>query len=147
MNDVRLFEFEEKEVRVQMIDNAPWWVAKDVCDNIGLSDVSMSMQRLDDDEKLIQKLFVSGQERDVWLINESGLYSLILTSNKPEAKKFKKWITAEVLPSIRKTGGYLVGSGVLKFPLFFQVTKHRVINKLLTACEFFFCDNLVYDTH
>lgn len=67
----------------------------------------MATQRIDDDEKLIQKLFVSGQDRNVTTINESGLYSLVLTSNKPEAKAFKKWITSEVLPSIRKNGGYL----------------------------------------
>jgi anti-repressor protein len=67
----------------------------------------MSLQKLDNDEKLIQKLFVSGQNRDTWTINESGLYSLILRSNKPQAKQFKKWVTGEVLPTIRKTGGYV----------------------------------------
>lgn len=109
MNDVRLFEFEEKEVRVQMIDDAPWWVAKDVCDVLGLSNAREAMTRIDDDEKSTVRISDGGPE--VNIINESGLYSLILGSNKPEAKKFKKWITAEVLPSIRKTGGYLVGSG------------------------------------
>lgn len=84
----------------------PWWLARDVCDILGLKDVSMSLQRLEDDEKMIQKLFVSSKTREVWLINEPGLYSLVLTSNKPEAKAFKWWITHEVIPSIRKNGSY-----------------------------------------
>ena len=85
----------------------PWMVAKDVCDVLGLSDVSMSLKKLDDDEKLIQKIFVSGQYRNIWLINESGFFSLVLRSNKPQAKKIKKWVTGEILPAIRKHGGYL----------------------------------------
>ena len=84
----------------------PLFVAKDVCDILGLSDVSMSLKKLDEDEKLIQKLFVSGQYRNIWLINESGFYSLVLRSNKSQAKKFKKWVTSEVLPAIRKYGVY-----------------------------------------
>ncbi|WP_304225458.1 BRO family protein [Gracilinema caldarium] len=96
--------------------NEPWWIARHVCDILGLSDVSMSLQRLDDDEKMIQKLFVSSKMRNVWLVNEPGLYSLVLTSNKPEAKSFKRWITHEVLPAIRKTGSYAVGSGKAETP-------------------------------
>ena len=84
----------------------PWWVAREVCIVWGLGDVSKAVQRLDDEDKLIRTLFVSGQNRDIWFFNESGLYSLILTSRKPEAKAFKKWVTSEVLPSIRKTGSY-----------------------------------------
>ncbi len=66
----------------------------------------MSVAKLDDDEKLVQKLFVSGQNRDMIIINESGLYTLIMRSNKPEAKRFRKWVTSEVLPSINRTGMY-----------------------------------------
>ena len=87
-------------------DNNPLFIAKQVCNVLGLSDVSMSLKKLDDDEKLIQKLFVSGQYRKIFLVNESGFYNLVLRSNKPQAKKFKKWVTAEVLPSIRKHGMY-----------------------------------------
>ncbi|MBQ8692488.1 MAG: Bro-N domain-containing protein, partial [Synergistaceae bacterium] len=61
-------------------------------------------RNLDEDEKLVQKFFVAGQNRDVITINESGLYALIMRSNKPEAKKFRKWVTSEVLPEIRRTG-------------------------------------------
>lgn len=93
-------------VRTVMIGNMPWFVAKDVCEVLELSDVSMSVAKLDDDEKLVQKLFVSGQNRDMIIVNESGLYTLIMRSNKPEAWSFRKWVTSEVLPSIRATGQY-----------------------------------------
>ena len=105
-NDITIYNHKDMELRTVRIDEEAWFIAKDVCDNLGLSDVSMSIGRLDDDEKLIQKLLVSGQNRNVRLINESGLYSLILTSTKPEAKKMKKWVTRDVLPSIRKHGMY-----------------------------------------
>lgn len=93
-------------VRTVIIGNMPWFVAKDVCEVLELSDVSMSVAKLDDDEKLVQKLFVSGQNRDMIIVNESGLYTLIMRSNKPEARSFRKWVTSEVLPSIRATGQY-----------------------------------------
>jgi anti-repressor protein len=110
MNElVKVFECEGMgNVRVMNENDNILFVAKDICDCLGLSEVSNSLKRLDDDEKLTRKLFVSGQNRDTWVITEGGLYSLILTSNKPEAKKFKKWVTSEVLPSIRKNGGYIV---------------------------------------
>ena len=100
------FGYDDQLVRTVMVDNVPWFVAKDVCAVLELSDVSMSVSKLDDDEKLIQKIFVSGQNRDVVVVNESGLYTLILRSNKPEAKRFRKWVTSEVLPNIRKNGIY-----------------------------------------
>lgn len=106
MGEVVEFKFGEKGIRAVVIDDAPWWVAKDVCGVLGLDDVRRAVERLDDDEKLSGEILQSGQKREMWLMNESGLYSLILRSNKPEAKAFKKWITSEVLPSIRKTGGY-----------------------------------------
>lgn len=106
-NAIQIFNFNSNTIRVIERDGDPWWVAKDVCDALGLSDVSMSVATLDDDEKLTQALLVSGQQRCVWLINEPGLYSLILRSRKPEAKAFKRWITHEVIPAIRKHGGYL----------------------------------------
>jgi anti-repressor protein len=104
---LREFGFEGKRVRVVLIEDKPWWVVKDVCDILELSDVSMAVSRLDDDEKLVQKLFVSGQNRDMITINESGLYTLILRSNKPEARRFRKWVTSEVLPAINRTGVYI----------------------------------------
>lgn len=94
------------DVRGFIIDGNPWLVAKDLCDYLELSDVSKSLERLDDDEKLTRKVFVSGQERSMWLVNESGTYALILRSNKPKSREFRKWITNEVLPAIRRTGRY-----------------------------------------
>ena len=88
------------------VDGAVWFVAKDVCEVLEIADTHVACRRLDDDEKLIGKLYLSGQNRDVLLINESGLYSLILTSNKPEAKRFRKWVTSEVLPRLKETGRY-----------------------------------------
>lgn len=105
---MQVYTWNELNVNVRgfIIDGNPWLVAKDLCDYLELSDVSKSLERLDDDEKLTRKLFVSGQERSMWLVNESGTYALILRSNKPKAREFRKWITNEVLPSIRKTGRY-----------------------------------------
>lgn len=102
-----VFNYNEQEVRTVIKEGEPWFIAKDLCDILEHSDTSTAVSRLDDDEKLTQTLFVSGQNREVWIVNEAGLYSLILTSRKPEAKIFKRWVTHEVLPTIRKTGGYV----------------------------------------
>jgi prophage antirepressor-like protein len=101
------FIYEQKQVRTVEMNNTVWFVAKDICEILDHSQVSKAVERLDEDEKLLGTIFLSGQNRETWLVNESGLYSLILTSRKPEAKKFKKWVTHEVLPTIRKTGGYV----------------------------------------
>ncbi|OED44035.1 hypothetical protein AB832_02260 [Flavobacteriaceae bacterium (ex Bugula neritina AB1)] len=101
------FNFSANTVRVISVENQPFFVAKDVCDVLGLKDTNMSLSKLDDDEKLTQKVFVSGQNRKTWLISESGLYNLIFRSTKPQAKAFRKWVTSEVLPTIRQTGGYV----------------------------------------
>ena len=105
--DVTVFAYQGQTVRtVTGTDGEPWWVAKDVCDVLGLSDTNKALLPLEEDEKLTRILFGSGQRRKVWLINESGLYTLILRSNKPQAKPFRRWVTHEVLPAIRRTGGY-----------------------------------------
>lgn len=102
----KVFNYGESEVRTIVKDDEVWFIAKDVCEVLELSDVSMSVKRLDEDEKLVQTLFVSGQNRQIMSVNESGLYELIFTSRKSEAKEFKKWVKSDVLPSIRKTGSY-----------------------------------------
>ena len=90
-NEVKVFNNETfGEVRTIINGDEVWFVAKDVCNALGLQDVSMTLMKLDDDEKLIQKVFVSGQHRDVATVNESGLYTLVLRSNKPAAKQFRK---------------------------------------------------------
>lgn len=100
------FRFESHEVRALTIDGEPWFVARDVCDILELNNVTEALRGLDDDELTSEILKSGGQEREMKLISESGLYTLIIRSNKPQAKPFRKWVTAEVLPSIRKTGGY-----------------------------------------
>jgi anti-repressor protein len=95
------------QVRTLQKDGEVWFVAKDVADALGFGLTADMTRQLDDDEKLTCKLYMSGQNRNAQLINESGLYSAILRSRKPEAKQFKKWVTAEVLPSIRKHGAYM----------------------------------------
>ena len=108
MSELSVFNFDSYTVRTVLGEvGESWFVAADVCDALGLGDTSKACSRLDDDEKLIRTMFVSGQNREVLTVNESGLYSLILTSRKAEAKRFKKWVTSEVLPSIRKTGQYI----------------------------------------
>lgn len=106
-NPISVFKFtDNQEIRVIVIDGEPCFVAKDVCDILGLEHITNALTKLDNDEKLTVKLLQSGQIRDMWVINESGLYALIIRSTKPQAKTFRKWVTGEVLPQIRKTGTY-----------------------------------------
>lgn len=110
MNVPQIFSFNDAQIRVVEKDGQPWFVAKDVCEIIGLSQVSRAMDRLDDDERgLVKVTHPQNPEKtlEVNAVNESGLYQLIIASNKPEARAFRKWITSEVLPTIRKTGGYV----------------------------------------
>ncbi len=104
MNEIVPFSFESFVVRVLPDDSGnPWFVAADVCDALDIKNVTQAVNRLDDDER---SMFNIGRQGETNVINESGLYSLILGSRKPEAKRFKKWVTSEVLPAIRKTGRY-----------------------------------------
>ena len=106
MSNLAVFSNESfGNVRITMIGDNPWFVARDVCECLGLDNTTKALIGLDDDEKTEHEQY-SGSGRKPMLINESGLYSLVLRSRKPEAKAFKRWITHEVLPSIRKTGGY-----------------------------------------
>ena len=108
MNELKTFENERfGNVRVTMIDNEPWFVAADVCKALELGNPSMTVDRLDDDEKGISTIDTLGGKQRMAIINEPGLYSLVITSRKPEAKVFKRWITHDVIPTIRKTGGYV----------------------------------------
>lgn len=103
-SSVVTFSFESQDLRVITLNGDPWFVAKDICNSLGVDTRNL---RRDLDEEEIQTLNLRGSGRDSLIINESGLYSLILRSRKPEAKRFKKWVTSEVLPSIRKHGGYM----------------------------------------
>jgi prophage antirepressor-like protein len=105
------FQFETSSpIRVVIIDGNPWFVLNDVADALGFDRGRDAARMLDDDEKGAHIMRTPGGDQELTVINESGLYSLIIKSRKPEAKKFKKWVTAEVLPSIRKTGSYSTAS-------------------------------------
>lgn len=111
MNDVTIFRKDEfGAVRAVTLKGEPWFVAADVCRALGLGNSSQAIAKLDDDEK--SGVIISdphGREQVTRFISESGLYALVLSSRKPEAKAFKRWITHEVIPAIRKTGGYIAG--------------------------------------
>lgn len=107
MNDLKVFENPNLgKVRVVERNGEPWFVAVDVCRVLGLDDTGKAVSRLDDDELTRIKIGSGGQMREAYAVNESGLYALVLGSRKPEAKAFKRWVTHEVLPAIRRTGRY-----------------------------------------
>ena len=108
MNEITVFNNDEfGSIRTVTIENEPWFVGKDVAEVLGYQNGSRDINRhVDDEDRLCTKIEYAGQKREVTIINESGLYSLILSSKLPNAKKFKRWVTSEVLPSIRKTGSY-----------------------------------------
>lgn len=104
MNELQIFNYNGNEVRIIQKDGEPWWVLKDVCGILEIKNPTDVVKRLDEDERA---RFNLGRQGETNIINESGLYNVILRSDKPEAKPFRKWVTSEVLPSIRKHGGYL----------------------------------------
>lgn len=109
MNEVQLFNFENHEVRSLLINSEPWFVGKDVADVLGYADTNQAIRKhVDNEDRLTRRFDGTGQSRDMTIINESGLYSLVLSSKLPSAKKFKRWVTSEVLPALRKTGQYQV---------------------------------------
>lgn len=111
MSVPQMFGFNGFDVRVVVRDGDPWFVAKDVCEILDISNPTQAIGRLDEDERA---MFNIGRQGDANVINESGLYSLVLGSRKPEAKSFKKWITGIVIPSIRKNGAYMTPETIEK---------------------------------
>ena len=106
-NNIVAFNYEEQQVRTIEKDGEPWFVGKDVADILGYTNTAKAIRdHVDDEDKLTERIVLSGQNREVIVINESGLYSLILSSKLPTARAFKRWVTSEVLPAIRKTGEY-----------------------------------------
>jgi prophage antirepressor-like protein len=108
-NNIVPFESEEfGTVRTLMIDNEPWFVGKDVAEILGYKESAKAIrEHVDDEDKGVSKMDTPGGTQKLLTINESGLYSLIISSKLPKAKQFKRWVTSEVLPTIRKTGGYV----------------------------------------
>lgn len=109
-NLMKVFEHEKfGSVRTVYQNNEPWFIAKDVCDCLGINNPTVAISRLDDDERA---KFNLGRQGETNVINEYGLYGLVLASRKPEAKEFKRWVTHEVIPAIRKTGMYMTYNAV-----------------------------------
>ena len=108
MNELQIFKSHEfGEIRTTIQNGEPWFVAADVCKALDIENNRKATNRLDDDEKGVTLSDTLGGKQKLTIVNEAGLYSLVLGSRKPEAKAFKRWITHEVLPTIRRTGGYV----------------------------------------
>ena len=103
---IQVFEYQNNKVRMIDVDGEAWFVLKDVCAVLGISNNRMAADRLDDDEKGVSLIDTLGGKQEMVIVNESGLYHVILRSDKPEAAPFRRWVTNDVLPTIRKTGSY-----------------------------------------
>jgi prophage antirepressor-like protein len=139
----QVFNYKNHQVRIFLIDGEPWWVAKDVCDVLELGDTHKVMERLDEDERNTIPVTDSlGRLQETYIVNEAGLYNLILGSRKPEAKDFKRWITHEVIPQIRKTGAYALEPRQLLAVAIIEAQKiieeqDKKIKELQPKAEFF----------
>jgi anti-repressor protein len=128
------FKYYSNEVRVVLVNDQPWFVAKDVCYILGIEKSRNAVSRLDEDEALTMGITDSlGRTQESHIISEAGLYTLILTSRKPEAKAFKRWITHEVLPSIRQNGHYMLPSQSQQFKL--PMTYKEALVELVSKVE------------
>lgn len=108
MSNLQIFTYSDKQVRTLLKNGEPWFVAKDVCEILEISNPRDAVSRLDDDEKYAVGITDTiGREQQTTVISESGVYALVFTSRKPEAENFKRWLRKEVIPSIRKTGSYI----------------------------------------
>lgn len=106
------------QLRVIEIEGAPWFVAKDVCQVLGIANTTTAVRPLSDDERGLEKIYTPGGAQPITVISESGLYKLVMRahSSNPEAAKFQDWVTGTVLPAIRKDGGYLMGEENTRHP-------------------------------
>lgn len=135
-NEVQVFNFEQMNVRTVIIDGEPWFVGKDVAVALGYSNTKDALNRhVDDEDKQGSRFTTSGQSREMTVINESGVYSLIFGSKLPSAKQFKRWVKAEVLPSIRKTGGYQAAPMTLDEKLALALTSEQDTRQRVGALE------------
>lgn len=109
-NALQVFNFQNQKVRVVEMDGQTWWVGKDVCNALGVGNITDALNRLEKDEfDSIEVVDSLGRRQQMQVINEPGLYALTLGSRKPQAKAFKRWVTHDVLPSLRKNGFYVNG--------------------------------------
>lgn len=132
MPDIIPFEFESLPIRVITVNDQPWFVAKDVCAALGYSKPRDAVAKhVDDDERVSITVDTLGGRQAMTCVNESGVYSLIIGSQKPEAKQFKRWVTSEVLPSIRKNGGYIAGQEEIEDPAIIMARALQVAQKVI----------------
>lgn len=140
MSNIQIFNYQNNEVRTVEMGSEPWFVLKDVCGVLDIADHKVVARRLDEDEVCQTPLTDSmGRQQSTTIINESGLYHVILRSDKPEAAPFRKWVTSEVLPSIRKNGGYIAGQEQLT-PEELMAKALLVANKTLADREARICE-------
>ncbi|HDF7686095.1 TPA: ORF6C domain-containing protein [Staphylococcus aureus] len=125
MQELQTFNFEELPVRTLEVDGEPYFIGKDVADILGYANGRDALSKhVDAEDKLPSQIATAGQNRNVTIINESGLYSLIFSSKLENAKRFKRWVTSEVLPTLRKTGAYQVPSDPMQaLRLMFEATE------------------------
>ncbi|EML6546667.1 BRO family protein [Staphylococcus aureus] len=125
MQALQTFNFEELPVRTLEVDGEPYFIGKDVADILGYTNSRKALSdHVDEEDKLTSRIVTAGQNRNVTIINESGLYSLIFSSKLENAKRFKRWVTSEVLPTLRKTGAYQVPSDPMQaLRLMFEATE------------------------
>jgi len=121
------------QIRVEKHSENFIFCAKDVCDALGYADTEVALRKLDADEKLMRKFYASGQYREMNFVTESGLYALIIRSNKPAARMFRKWITSEVLPALRKYGVYSTNTKVMERAE--RKREDRAVKQLLGAID------------
>lgn len=142
MNEIQIFNYNDNQVRTVMKDDGPWFVLKDVCAILGLGEPHRVADRLDEDERTLSTVVDSiGRKQETTIVSEAGLYNVILRSDKPQAKPFRKWVTAEVLPSIRKHGAYMTTDTIQRaisdpdflISLATTLKEEKEKNKVLTA--------------
>ncbi|MEH1789865.1 MAG: BRO family protein [Nostoc sp.] len=133
MTNLSVFNFESHEVRTLGTALEPWFVASDICEILEIKSPEDAYSRLDEDEKQLSVLPIAGQNRSVMIINESGIYHLMFSSRKPAAIAFRKWITSEVIPAIRKTGSYsAIANPALQLPPITSAKLVKLTNEVTT---------------
>lgn len=127
MNELQIFKYQDKQIRTVERKGEPWWVLKDVCEVLEMGSPHKVAERLEEDERnRIPVTDSIGRQQETNIVNEAGLYNVILRSDKPQAKPFRRWVTNEVLPTIRKTGGYVANDDLFLntyFPSADEATK------------------------
>ena len=138
MSEVTVFNFNgQSQVRTVVRDGEPWFVAKDICDILELENSRQVVQTLDEDEKGVCSIYTLGGNQQMSVVSESGLYALVFKSRKPEAQAFRKWVTSEVLPAIRKTGQYSKQYSAPQNPVIdneFNMREFRVWHEFAELC-------------